>query len=272
MKPLVTDRGYLGAGLPFLRIGSGPPVVFLPGLAAHHRIPEGGELRAQLGQLRVLPTDRTIWWLNRRRGLPVGSTMQDIAGDCAVVLREQIDGAGEGVDVVGISTGGSVALQLALDHPALVRRLVLVSSAHRLGPRGRTVQQEVARCLRRGQARRAGALTMEIMGATAPTRRALAALGWLLGAHVLGAGDPDLLATIDAEDAFDAGPRLPGLACPLLVVAGERDGFYTPQLFRNTAHGALDGRLVLYPRRGHLSTQLVRRLPIDVRAFLDDPS
>ncbi|WP_197412718.1 alpha/beta fold hydrolase [Kocuria rosea] len=268
----MTDRGYLGPGLPFLRVGSGPAVVLLPGLSAHHRLPEGAELTAQLAQLRILPADRTVWWINRRHRLPAGATMAGIAGDYAAVLQEQFTEETGGVDVVGVSTGASVALQLALDHPGLVRRLVLVSGAHRLGPRGRWVQQEVARSLRRGEVRRAGALTMATMGATAPTSRALGVLGWLLGVRVLGSGDPDLLTTIDAEDAFDVGDRMSALGCPLLVVDGARDRFYTPQLLHETAARAPRGHLVLYPRRGHLSTQLVRRLPTDVGAFLALPS
>jgi len=35
------------------------------------------------------------------------------------------------VDVVGMSTGGSIAQQLAADHPATVRRLGLISTAGR---------------------------------------------------------------------------------------------------------------------------------------------
>ncbi|HEX2076892.1 MAG TPA: alpha/beta hydrolase [Longimicrobium sp.] len=49
----------------------------------------------------------------------------DMGADLAVVLREL--GYGQ-VDVLGYSMGGGVAFQLAVQHPELVRRLVLVSA------------------------------------------------------------------------------------------------------------------------------------------------
>ena len=50
---------------------------------------------------------------------------------------------------MGVSTGGS-ALQPAADHPELVNRLVLVASACRLGPGGRSGQRRVLAALEHG--------------------------------------------------------------------------------------------------------------------------
>lgn len=268
MSPAVLDSGHLGPGLPFLRLGEGPPLVFLPGLTADHDVPRGQELRMQLDLVRPFAAGRTVWWINRRRGLPAGATMADLARDYADVLRELFDGP---VDVLGHSTGGSVALQLALDHPGLVRRLVLLSSAYRLGTGFRTLQRDLARLLREHRVRRASARLLRGMAAGPATGLPLGALGWLLGRRFLGGGGPDLLATLAADDAFDAGDRLHGLQCPLLVVGGGRDAGYGTWLFTETARRAPDGRVVLYPRRGHLGTPAEPGLPAAVRRFLDAP-
>ncbi len=55
------------------------------------------------------------------------------AGDMAALLQ-QLDIAP--AHVIGISLGGTVALQLAIDHPELVRKLVLVNTFARLQPKG----------------------------------------------------------------------------------------------------------------------------------------
>jgi len=40
----------------------------------------------------------------------------------------------ERVGVIGLSLGGIIAQRLAMDHPDRVRRMVLISCAHRFGP------------------------------------------------------------------------------------------------------------------------------------------
>ena len=145
------------------------------------------------------------------------------------------------VDVLGVSTGGSIALQFAADHSGVVRRLVLVSSGCRLGPRGRQAQRQIAGLLRRASPRQAGAVLVSMLGASPVSQRTLAGVGWLLGTRVVGRGDPDLLATIEAEDAFDLTQRLGSITQPTLVVGGDRDAFYGSRVFQETA--------ALLPRR-----------------------
>ena len=79
--------------------------------------------------------------------------MSDIAGHLASAIEHDL---GQPVFLQGASTGGSVALQLAVDRPDLVRRLVVVSAAYRLGPRGRELQAELARLIRAGEPGRRG--------------------------------------------------------------------------------------------------------------------
>ena len=61
-----------------------------------------------------------------------GTSIQAMAGDIAALLQqEKVTRA----DVIGISMGGALALQLALDHPHWVDRLVLVNTFARLRPK-----------------------------------------------------------------------------------------------------------------------------------------
>lgn len=243
------NAGTVAGGMPYLRLGAGPPLVLLPGISAHHRVPVGMDRRFQLAQVRPLARHREVWWLNRRRGLRPVATMADLARDYADALRELF---GRPVDVVGVSTGGSIGLQLAADTPDAVRRLVLVSAACTLGERCRGAQRSTASLLRAGEPRRAAAAMMGIIGSGRITRRAAAAMGWLLGRAVVGRGDPDLLATIEAEDPFTLCARLPEIGTPTLIVGGERDACYGRALLEQTAAGLPRARLVLLPRRGHL--------------------
>ena len=76
---------------------------------------------------------RRIHLIHRPLHPPAGMTIAALAGWHATAFRDRF---GEPVDVMGISAGGVTALQLELDHPGTVRRLVLCSAASRVGPQG----------------------------------------------------------------------------------------------------------------------------------------
>jgi pimeloyl-ACP methyl ester carboxylesterase len=57
--------------------------------------------------------------------------------------------------------------------------------------------------------------------------------------------------TIEAEDKFNFKDRLAEIEAPTLVAAGDKDPFYTEALFRETAEGIPNARLVLYKGKGH---------------------
>ncbi|WP_165372857.1 alpha/beta fold hydrolase [Pengzhenrongella frigida] len=265
------EHGTLGRGLAYVRRGSGPPLVVAAAITPTHRPPTGSDLTFVLRQLRPLAAERTVWWVNRRPGLDPTASMADIADDYADVLSGISDGP---VDVMGISTGGSVALQLTCDHPELVRRLVMVASGCRLGTRGKA---SLLRATTQVRARNPRGTAQEFAGMLAAKRWSWAtfrSVGWLLGSAFWPIDDADdLLATIQAEDRFDLTDRLHEIRAPVLVVGGTRDLYYDgANVFVLTADRIPDARLILYPGKGHLGTVSNRRLPRDVLAFLAEDS
>lgn len=216
-------------------------------LSPEHANPTGLWRRMAVSWASSFAEHFTVYLVNRKVGLAPGATMADIAADYAAGIENDI---GQPVMLYGSSTGGSVALQVAIDHQELVQRLVLASAACRLSPHGRQVQDEVARLTREGDARRASALMMEAAAAR-PFGYVARGLGWLAGG-IFAVDDPsDMLITIGAEDAFDAESDLPRVQAPTLVLGGTADQFYSEDLFRRTATGIPDGRAVIFPGKGH---------------------
>jgi pimeloyl-ACP methyl ester carboxylesterase len=74
--------------------------------------------------------------------------MSDISGYLASAIETESD---EPVCLTGTSTGGSVVLQLAVDRPELVRALVVVAAAYKLGPRGRELFEQTAAGVQNGR-------------------------------------------------------------------------------------------------------------------------
>jgi pimeloyl-ACP methyl ester carboxylesterase len=252
--------------LPYLAAGAGPPLAFLAGVA-----PDAG---ADSWATRVQARDlvgpfaayRRVAYFNRRPGLPPGLTMAGLAAEQAEALR----GLGQGpVDVAGISTGGSIALQVAADHPDVVRRLVVISAACRLGPEGRAQQRREAARIRAGARRRAFAVMTAGLVPPGRGRTAAGVAGFLLGPLVFPDRGQlaDMATTLEAEDVFDLAAS-PPIRAPTLIVAGGRDRFYTQALFAETADLIPGSRLRILPRRGHVTVTEDPGFARAIRGFL----
>jgi pimeloyl-ACP methyl ester carboxylesterase len=258
-------EGALYGGLPFLAVGQGPPLVVFSGLSAEHVNPTGLARQFELQTLKPLARHFTVYAVNRKPGLPAGSTIKDLAGHYAEAIAREFP---DPVAVWGISTGGSIAQQFAIDHPQLVRRLVLAATACRLSPYGRQVQRRLADLIRDGRPRRAYAALGPALAATTAGGRGFAALMWLFGGSQRPDDPSDMLATVAAEDLFDASSQLDRIAAPTLLVAGGRDRFYSSELFQETAERIPGARLRLYPGKGHAGVMTHRPAIREIVAFL----
>jgi len=79
--------------------------------------------------------------------------------------------------------------------------------------------------------------------------------------------DPsDLIITIEAEDRHHFKDRLAEITVPTLLIAGDDDPFYSADLFRETAAGIPNAKLILYSGKGHLVSGA--QLEQDVITFL----
>lgn len=253
--------------LPSIVTGAGAPLVVIPGLDGGIGTPVGISRRISELEIAGLSISARVWRIGRHSGIPVGTSIPDLADGYANMIRSTFT---EPVDVLGVSTGGSIALQLAADHPELVRRLVLISAAHRLGDHGRRTQRAVAQLLKDGRPRRASALLLSNVAVSLPTRAILAVLGWLAPRLVIGPHRDDLRVLLDAEDSFDLTDRLASVVAPTLIVAGSRDRFYSRDLYQQIARALPDASLRL-TRSGHLSMHANPRLAHEVLAFIGRP-
>ncbi len=255
----MTREGSLYGGLPYLAIGQGPPLVILVGLTAEHTNPTGMERWWTLRVLRPLGERFTVYLVNRKPGLPSGATIADLAGHYADAIRHEFGGP---VLVEGVSTGGSIAQQLAIDHPDLVRRLVLADTACRLSPRGRQAQRTLAEMVAADRPRQGYAALGGVMASTALGRRLMSGLMWLTAGAMAPKDPSDMLITIAAEDTFDSAPDLHRITAPTLVIAGERDRFYSTALFRETTERIPNAKLLLYRGKPH-GVAVTRRAAVE---------
>jgi pimeloyl-ACP methyl ester carboxylesterase len=264
MRSMDARESSLGI-LPCLVAGSGPPLVQLAGLTPEAGVSAGSLRRMHEAAMQPWVREREVFYINRRPGLPRGMTMAALAAEHAQALREAFD---EPVDVLGASTGGSIAQQLAAEHGDVVHRLTLVSTGCRLGPYAKLVQRQVAARVRAGASRQAAAVMAGAL-APPPLRLPAACLGWLAAPRLFSEnGLQDMATTIEAEDEFDLAP-LPTVRAPTLLVGGGRDRFYDEELFEQTARLIPGCVLEMHPGRGHITVISDPRAVAQIRGFLN---
>lgn len=163
--------------------------------------------------------------------------------------------------VVGLSLGGAVALQLAVEAPALPVSLVLVSSFARF----RTTPRGALRGLLRVGLAAAG--RMDAVGRwvaadlfPSPDQAALrATAAGRLAANRRG----DYLRALWAVARFDVRSRLAEIRCPTLVIAGGADRTVPLEAQRRMARSIPGARLVVLPGAGHAA-------PVDNAPMFND--
>jgi pimeloyl-ACP methyl ester carboxylesterase len=245
-------------------------ILFIPGGpgSAH---PQGLLGRMVERQLRpYLAAGWQTWQVTRRRHMPAGHTVADMAADHADFIRDQLGGH---VDlVVGESYGGMIALHVAADHADTVGLVVVVGAAARITQEGRDLDLRWARARADGRTEDAGSAMLEYMlrgPRLAGVRRVLGrAVGPLLFSRsACPAGD--LLVEAEAEMAYDATDALPRIRVPVLMLSGDADMFFPRELLEETAGLVPDCELVLYPGLGHMRAVSSKRVPRDALAWAE---
>lgn len=228
---LEVREGTLKGGLPYISLGDGPPLVVFVAGGPSNANPTGWQRRYEVRWLAPLARGGfTVYRVNRKVGLKKrGATVADLADDYALALESEF--AGRPVDVLGVSTGGMIAQQFAVNHPHLLRRLVLGAAAYTLGPVARDAERRSTRFAARGENRRSLAAMAPVFVASPLLRRLVGGMYWLT-APLAGMGrgwDPsDMIATNEAEMAFDIGERLGEISAPTLVICGGATAPFRP--------------------------------------------
>jgi 3-oxoadipate enol-lactonase len=122
--------------------GSGDPVLLIAGLGATCSLWDG--VAGDLSNSFCL-----ILFDNRGMGRSRMKRPPHMLADFAVDIVELLDHLQlERVHVIGLSLGGIIAQQLAVDHPSRIDRLVLVSCSHRFGPYLRDIAKLLGQAMR----------------------------------------------------------------------------------------------------------------------------
>ncbi|NIS20297.1 MAG: alpha/beta hydrolase [Thermoplasmata archaeon] len=212
----------------------------------------------------------SLWMVARRRGMPPGHTVEDMAADYADLITAEFDGK---VDlVVGVSYGGIIGQYLAANYPNHFGHIVLVGAAYTVSEQGRRLDYDWATARSRGDWAGAGQIMVGAMLSDSWLRWSAPALGTVMGlmsrSHVHDQFASDVMVEADAEVAFDARPVLAQVKTPVLLINGDNDLYFPLPLIQETARLIPDCTLKIYPGKGHPGVFQSRQLAPDILDFI----
>jgi pimeloyl-ACP methyl ester carboxylesterase len=264
------ETGLFLNRIPYVKIGSGlKPVVVLNGGQAFVRRSSPERIRRDAKRVaRLLPSDRTVYVLGYDQAPPAGYALDTIVEDVERVMREETGPAA----IMGISFGGFVAARLAA-RTDLVSELILMVSAHRFSPEGRSsVDRQI-------ESAWAGHFDRFVDEFVAPFRRPW--FNWLIRARLRQErgrlhetmNDPvTIVRSLNAVagEGFGRDPSwLASIAAPTLIVGGTRDIFFDVGALEETARMIPSAQLKLFRDETHmLPIERARSVAKVVKAFL----
>lgn len=263
--------GIFSNGMAYARLGDGPKTLLVIPGGPGNDAPGGLEMRMIARQFRpCLEAGYSVWSVARKRGMPTGYSMADIAGDYADLITDEFGGR---VDlVVGTSYGGMVGFYLAADHPDRFGHIALIVAAYAVGERGKALDYEFARHLSEGRSGEAVAVMLGDLGPRWLGATLAGPLGALAGRfafrHVHPDFASDVLVEAEAEVACDARDALPRITVPVLLVCGDRDVYFPKAVVEETARLIPDCTLRMYAGRGHVRVVSDKRVSRDILDFV----
>lgn len=264
------ETGTLLDRVPYTRRGTQPdPILVLAGGQAFVQRSARGRIERDAGRVaRLLPADRSFILLGYDLTSSAGNTLSALLADITTIVRE----LGAPLQVVGVSYGGVLALQVAAQHPSLVSDLVLLASAHDFSAAGKLrLERQIDRAAQ-------GDLVALVEGFAGVFRRPW--FNWLLRLRLrvrsarlaAGLNDPativrGLSAILDPRLADTT--QLARVTARTLVLGGSRDQFFGDGMFEATAAALPSASLVLFPGETHMvPVERARAVAAEVRAFL----
>ena len=234
--------------LHYQQTGNGPALILLHGWGLNHHVWSGFTQRFSETH-RVMAIDLPG---HGNSDMPAHNHYQlDSIADAVAATMDQ-----PGI-VLGWSLGGLIALQLAVRHPALVERLILVASSPRFarsddwpcGMNPNTLADFAGQLAQDYHATVQRFLALQAMGST----HAREEIRFLREALVQ-AREPNpaaLLGGLQLLQYSDLRPQLADIHCPTLIINGERDRLVSPQTGKTLSQAIPRARHVVVKGAGH---------------------
>ncbi len=213
-----------GTETEYIRFGHGKKtLVIIPGLSVKSVLLSEEQI---VSAYSPFENEYTVYLFDRRLNMPENYTVYGMANDTAAAMTAL---GLEDVCLFGVSQGGMIAQCIAIEHPALVSKLVLGSTAARVTGGG--IKADAREFLK--------ALYSDEFISKLGIAEALS------NVEITEDEEKKFRITSKAADGFDVTDRLSRIKCPTLVIGASNDGIIPPAASAELAE-LTGGELYMY--------------------------
>lgn len=219
------------------------PLVLIPGLRMTEIKGTGAAMALYYRQFTAI---HTVYLFDRKEPAAEGCTIRDLADDIAAAMQQlHIQDA----DVLGVSQGGMIAQELAVNYPVLVHKLALGVTLSRPNETSKAAITEWIRLAEQGDMAAVARDYAERASSEKTRRRNIRFLPLALKLQkpIPAERFVTLAKACLTHDAYD---RLDRITCPVLVLGGAQDGVVSGEASREIAE-KLGCECCIYPDQSH---------------------
>lgn len=238
---------YKGTSIDYISFGGGEKnLIMIPGLGEGLRTVKGTALPFSFIYRRLSRLYR-VYVFSRPNILPENCSTKTMAEDIVAAM----DALGiKSASVIGISLGGMIAQQLAINHPERVDKLVLTVTLSRPNETEKTVICRWVEMAHAGDYKSIMMDTAENSYSDKYWRKAKRMYS-LIGNFGKPKSCERFLKMANACVTHDAYGELPAIKCPTLIVGGKRDKIVTGEASVEMSNRISGSELYMYEEYGH---------------------
>ena len=238
---------------------NGPKMIILPGISLKSVI---GSKDAVIGGYSLLAQDYDVYLFDRIRVFPEDYSVNDMAEDTLRAIRAV---GLEEVNIMGVSQGAMMAVDMALSDPETVHSIMLCSAASRIDD-----PTALETWIKYAEERNLPAL-MEAFGEYVYTPSFYEQVKDLVIASGEGATEQDyenFIISLKGTLEYDCYDRLKNIQCPSLVIGSSEDRILGVQASYDLAE-QLQCECIIYEGYGHGAYDEAPDYLTHIKAFLD---
>ncbi|ONI47128.1 hypothetical protein AN644_01455 [Candidatus Epulonipiscium fishelsonii] len=246
-------------GLQIVSVGRGTKnVIFLEGGPGNGMIPAISGEAYYKSMKKLINNGYTIHSVSRKSSLPKDYTIAQMAKDIIEMIN--LDFEGKVNAIIGISMGGFLLQEIAIQNPNISDKYILLVSAYKVNSEAYEFDKKYAQLFSKGKYKEALLHIGDKLSSSKIKKIFFKIATILIGdkasrrmvKQTSTTYSSDILVEVEAEIKFNFKKYLKKITVPVLIIGVDKDFWFSPRLYKTTAKLIPKSKLIMLKGRGHV--------------------